>query len=188
MIKTCLEQSYFHDYKDGIVLKFVENTFWTALRFRERKLNFFKLKLKFRKGFFKKNRETYQVSVIRSFGDHFFSQDVERYAQKTNTLFLVSTPQKKDKKGTFLKMAETPDMTLDTSINYVLPRPWSTVSGGLIFRKNVFFLFFFLFYLIRKWIVLTKAARTKLTYSRYRCRIHRILPSKNKKRSNRKLQ
>lgn len=149
MIKTYLEQSYFHDYKDGIVLKFVENTFWTALRFRERKLNFFKLKLKSRKGFFKKNRETYQVSVIRSFGDHFFSQDVERQVQKTHTLFLVSTP-KKNKKGTFLKMAETPDMTLDTlldtSINYVLPRLLSTVSGRLIFRENVFS--FFLFFIL----------------------------------------
>lgn len=147
MIKTYLEQSYFHDYKDGIVLKFVENTFWTALRFRERKLNFFKLKLKSRKGFFKK---TGKLTKFRSSGllATIFSVRMWKDKSKRHTLFFWFQHQKKKKKGTFLKMAETPDMTLDTlldtSINYVLPRLLSTVSGRLIFRENVFFFLFFI--------------------------------------------
>ena len=143
-MKTCLEQSYFQDYKDGIILKFIENTVWSALRFRERKLHFFKLKLSLEKDFLKQNRETYQVSVIWSFAVHFFSQDVERYVQKTHTLFLVST--KKNEKDKFLKMADQHQTWLSTrstrqSIMFS-PGPCPRLVG-LVFRENVFNLFIF---------------------------------------------
>ena len=150
MIKTCLEQSYFHDYKDGIVLKFVENIFWTALRFRERKLNFFKLKLKFRKGFFKKKPGNLPSFGHQVFWRPFFQSGCGKISPKDTHSFFGFNTKKKNKKGTFLKMAETPDMTLDilldTSINYVLPRLLSTVSGRLTFRENVFL--FFLFFIL----------------------------------------
>ena len=193
MISTCLEQSYFQDYKDGIVLKFVENTVWSALSFRERKLILFKVKLKSRKGLLKKKKqETYQVSVIRSLAFIFSVRMWKDMSKRhTHSFSGFNKKKKKQERHIFKNGGPTPDITPDmthSTRHSIIFSPGPCLRlAGLIFRENGFFIFLFFFYLIRKWIVLTKAARTKLTFSRYRCRIRRILPFKNKKRSNRKL-
>ena len=184
MIKTSSEQSHFQDYKDVIILKFVESTVWLALRFRERKLIFLSWSVSLEKNFLKKNRRLTPSFGHQSRLPFIFSVRIWKDMSKRHTLvFCFQHEKNKTTKAYFKKWRTNTWHSTRQSITFS-PGPclW---SARLIFRENVLIYVFFLS--IRKWTILTKAARTKLTFFLYRCRICRILPSKNKKRSNRKL-
>lgn len=151
MISTCLEQSYFQDYKDGIVLRFVENTVWSALSFRERKLILFKVKLKSRKGLLKKKNRKLTKFRSSDLWRLFFQSGCGKISPKdTHTPFLVSTKKKKEQERHIFKNGGptpdiTPDMTHSTRHSIIFsPGPCLRLAG-LILRESGFFIFLFFF-------------------------------------------
>ena len=92
---------------------------------------------------------------------------------------------RKDQERYILKNGGRPALELHTSITNALLRSRIGIFMNIRFKAGKTWKFYcILLSYFRKQTALTKAARTKLTFSRYRFRTCRILPPKNKKISN----
>ena len=137
MIKTFSEQSYFQDYKDVIILKFVESTVWLALRFRERKLIFLSWSVSLEKNFLKQPENLPQVSAIRVVCRSFFLSGCGKICPKDTQSFSVFNMKKTTTKAHFKKWRTNTWHSTRQSIMFS-PGPCLRLAR-LIFREFIYF-------------------------------------------------